>query len=118
MSEKKVLLDEFSNNVAGLKAFNQCISLGNVLNDQKNRLICIDVNNHLKVYNGEIIEDENPLKNMLPVSGIVTYFSIEKDSSIKYPYLAVASGIHIYIYKFLKGIKKIPVPDEIPNSIE
>ena len=118
MSEKKVLLDEFSNNVAGLKAFNQCISLGNVLNDQKNRLICIDVNNHLKVFNGEIIEDENPLKNMLPVSGIVTYFSIEKDSSIKYPYLAVASGIHIYIYKFLKGIKKIPVPDEIPNSIE
>ena len=118
MSEKKVLLDEFSNNVAGLKAFNQCISLGNVLNDQKNRLICIDVNNHLKVFNGEIIEDENPLKNMLPVSGIVTYFSKEKDSSIKYPYLAVASGIHIYIYKFLKGIKKIPVPDEIPNSIE
>ena len=48
MEEKsKLLLDEFSNNVAGLKAFNQCISLGNVLNDQKNRLICIDVNNHL-----------------------------------------------------------------------
>ena len=29
------LLDEFSNNVAGLKAFNQCISLGDVLNDKK-----------------------------------------------------------------------------------
>ena len=116
--KKKLLLDEFSNNVAGLKAFNQCISLGNVLNDQKNRLICIDVNNHLKVFNGEIIEDENSLKNMLPVSGIVTYFSIEKDSGVKYPFLAVASGFHIFIYKFLKGIKKIPIPDEIPNSVE
>ena len=115
---KKLLLDEFSNNVAGLKAFNQCISLGNVLNDQKNRLICIDVNNHLKVFNGEIIEDENPLKNMLPVSGIVIYYSVEKDTAMKYPFLAVASGIHIYIYKFLKGIKKIPIPDEIPNSVE
>ena len=116
--KKKLLLDEFSNNVAGLKAFNQCISLGNVLNDQKNRLICIDVNNHLKVFNGEIIEDENSLKNMLPVSGIVTYFSTEKDSAVKYPFLAVASGYHIFIYKFLKGIKKIPIPDEIPNSVE
>jgi Bardet-Biedl syndrome 1 protein len=119
MEEKsKLLLDEFSNNVAGLKAFNQCISLGNVLNDNKNRLICIDVNNHLKVFNGEIIEDENPLKNMLPVSGIVTYFSLDKDTNIKNPYLAVASGIHLYIYKFLKGLKKIPIPDQCPNSIE
>lgn len=116
--EKEILLDEFSNNVAGLKAFNQCISLGNVLNDQKNRLICIDVNNHLKVFNGEIIEDENPLKNMLPVSGIVTYYSMEKETNMKYPFLAVASGIHIYIYKFLKGTKKIPMPDQNINSVE
>ena len=70
----ELLLDEFSNNVAGLKAFNQCISLGDVLNDKKNRLICIDVNNNLKVFNGEVIEDENSLNNFLPVSGIVTYF--------------------------------------------
>ena len=68
--KEKLLLDEFNNNVAGIKAFNQCISLGNVLNDKKNRLICIDVNNHLKVFNGEIIEDENSLKNMH-----VIYFS-------------------------------------------
>ena len=119
MEEKnKLLFDEFSNNVAGLKAFNQCISLGNVLNDKKNRLICIDVNNNLKVFNGEIIEDENPLKNMLPVSGIVTYFSLDKDTNIKNPYLAVASGNYLYIYKFLKGIKKIPIPDQNKNSVE
>ena len=119
MDEKKIILfDEFSNNVAGLKAFNQCISLGNVLNDKKNRLICIDVNNYLKVFNGEVIEDENPLNNMLPVSGIVTYFSIDKDTNTKFPYLAVATGIHLYIYKFLKGIKKIPIPDQNPNSVE
>ena len=112
------LLDEFSNNVAGLKAFNQCISLGNVLTDNKNRLICIDVNNHLKVFNDEIIEDENPLNNMLPVSGIVTYFSSDKTENKKIPYIAVASGIHLYIYKYLKGIKKIPIPDQISNSVE
>ena len=116
--KKKVLLDEFSNNVAGLKAFNQCISLGDVLNEQKNRLICIDVNNRLKVFNGEIIEDENPLNNMLPVSGIVTFYSIDKETNTKNPYLAVASGIHLYIYKFLKGIKKIPIPDQNVNSVE
>ena len=116
--KKKVLLDEFSNNVAGLKAFNQCISLGDVLNEQKNRLICIDVNNRLKVFNGEIIEDENPLNNMLPVSGIVTYYSIDKETNTKNPYLAVASGIHLYIYKFLKGIKKIPIPEQNVNSVE
>lgn len=116
--KEKLLLDEFNNNVAGIKAFNQCISLGNVLNDKKNRLICIDVNNHLKVFNGEIIEDENSLKNMLPVSGIVTYFSLDKDTNIKNPYLAVASGTHLYIYKFLKGIKKISMPDQIQNSVE
>ena len=119
MKEKnKLLYDEFSNNVAGVKAFNQCMSLGNVLNDKKNRLICIDVNNHLKVFNGEVIEDENLLKNMLPVSGIVTYFSTDKDTNVKNPYLAVASGIHIFIYRFLKGIKKIPIPDQNQNSIE
>ena len=119
MKEKnKLLFDEFSNNVAGIKAFNQCMSLGNVLNDGKNRLICIDVNNHLKVFNGEIIEDENRLKNMLPVSGIVTYFSKDKDTDVKNPYLAVASGINIFIYRFLKGIKKIPIPDQNQNSIE
>ena len=119
MKEKnKLLYDEFSNNVAGVKAFNQCMSLGNVLNDKKNRLICIDVNNHLKVFNGEVIEDENLLKNMLPVSGIVTYFSTDKDTKVKNPYLAVASGIHIFIYRFLKGIKKIPIPDQNQNSIE
>ena len=55
---------------------------------------------------------------MLPVSGIVTYFSLDKDTNIKNPYLAVASGIHLYIYKFLKGLKKIPIPDQCPNSIE
>ena len=115
---KSLLLDEFTNNVAGIKAFNQNISLGNVLNDQKNRLICIDVNNHLKVFNGEIIEDENPLKEMLPVSGIVTYFSYDKETNLKNPYLAVASGFHLYIYKFLKGIKKIPIPEQIQNSVE
>ena len=116
--KKKVLFDEFSNNVAGLKAFNQCISLGDVLNEQKNRLICIDVNNRLKVFKGEIIEDENPLNNMLPVSGIVTYYSIDKETNAKNPYLAVASGIYLYIYKFLKGIKKIPIPDQNVNSVE
>ncbi len=112
------LLDEFSNNVAGLKAFNQCISLGDVINDKKNRLICIDVNNNLKVFNGEVIEDENSLNNFLPVSGIVTYFSYDKENSEKYPYLAVASGYHLYIYKFLKGIKKIPIPAQNINSVE
>ena len=118
MEEQKILLDEFSNNVAGIKAFNQCISLGNVLNDNKNRLICIDVNNHLKVFNGEIIEDENPLNNMLPVSGIVTYYSFDKETNMKNPYLAVASGFDLFIYKFLKGIKKIPIPEQYPNSVE
>ena len=114
----ELLLDEFSNNVAGLKAFNQCISLEDVLNDKKNRLICIDVHNNLKVFNGEVIEDENSLNNFLPVSGIVTYFSYDKENSQKYPYLAVASGYHLYIYKFLKGIKKIPIPEQITNSVE
>ena len=112
------LLDEFSNNVAGLKAFNQCISLGDVLGDKKNRLICIDVDNNLKVFNGEVIEDENSLNNFLPVSGIVTYFSYDKENSQKYPYLAVASGYHLYIYKYLKGIKKIPIPEQVTNSVE
>ena len=112
------LLDEFSNNVAGLKAFNQCISLGDVLNDKKNRLICIDVNNNLKVFNGEVIEDENSLNNFLPVSGIATYFSYDKENSQKYPYLAVASGYYLYIYKYLKGIKKIPIPEQNTNSVE
>ena len=116
--KNKLLFDEFSNNVAGIKAFNQCISLGNVLNDQKNRLICIDINNYLKVFNGEIIEDENKLNNIQPVSGIVTYYSIDQDTNNKYPYLAVASGIYLFIYKFLKGIKKIPIPDKNCNSIE
>ena len=116
--KKKVLLDEFSNNVAGLKAFNQCISLGDVLGDKKNRLICIDVDNNLKVFNGEVIEDENSLNNFLPVSGIVTYFSYDKENSQKYPYLAVASGYHLYIYKYLKGIKKIPIPEQVTNSVE
>ena len=114
----ELLFDEFSNNVAGLKAFNQCISLEDVLNDKKNRLICIDVNNNLKVFNGEVIEDENSLNNFLPVSGIVTYFSYDKENSLKYPYLAVASGYHLYIYKFLKGIKKIPIPEQATNSVE
>ena len=114
----ELLLDEFSNNVAGLKAFNQCISLEDVLNDKKNRLICIDVHNNLKVFNGEVIEDENSLNNFLPVSGIVTYFSYDKENNQKYPYLAVASGYHLYIYKFLKGIKKIPIPEQITNSVE
>ena len=114
----ELLLDEFSNNVAGLKAFNQCISLEDVLNDKKNRLICIDVHNNLKVFNGEVIEDENSLNNFLPVSGIVTYYSYDKENSQKYPYLAVASGYHLYIYKFLKGIKKIPIPEQITNSVE
>ena len=112
------LLDEFSNNVAGLKAFNQCISLGDVLGDKKNRLICIDVDNNLKVFNGEVIEDENSLNNFLPVSGIVTYFSYDKENSQKYPFLAVASGYHLYIYKYLKGIKKIPIPEQVTNSVE
>ena len=118
INPEEFLLDEFSNNVAGLKAFNQCISLGDVLNDKKNRLICIDVNNNLKVFNGEVIEDENSLNNFLPVSGIVTYFSYDKENSQKYPYLAVASGYHLYIYKYLKGIKKIPIPEQITNSVE
>ena len=118
INPEEFLLDEFSNNVAGLKAFNQCISLGDVVNDKKNRLICIDVNNNLKVFNGEVIEDENSLNNFLPVSGIVTYFSFDKENSQKYPYLAVASGYHLYIYKFLKGIKKIPIPPQNINSIE
>ena len=110
------LLDVFSNNVAGIKAFNQCISIGKVSNDNTNRLICIDIDRHLKVFKDEILETETQL-NVTPV-GVVSYFSTDKKTFEKSCNLAVAGGINIYIYKNLKGTVKIPMPDHPPNSVE
>ena len=114
--EGEAIRDIIINNLAGIKAFNTFISLADILQDNNNRLIVIDTNRNLKIFKGNVIQEESTL-SIYP-SGLVSYYSEDPISKSIVPFFAIAGGNYIFIYKNLKGTIKYNIPDQEINSEE
>lgn len=114
--ENRIWQDVHSDLVAGIKAFNQNISLADIMSDGEWRLICADINCKLKVFKGQLLQNEAKL-HFTPVS-IASFYAPDTNSKNCVPYLAVAGGPYIFIYKNLKGTFKFLIPNVEPNSFE
>ena len=104
------------NNIARIKAFNTYIALGDILQDNNYRLIVIDTSKNLKIFKGNVLQDESKL-SIFP-SGLIVYYGDDPSSRKIIPLLAVAGGNTIFIYRNLKGIIKYPLPDQKMNGEE
>lgn len=115
-SKDVIWLDTFSDLVAGVKAFNQCMTTADVMSDEDWRLVCADTNSNLKVFKGNILQNEAKL-HYTPV-GIVSFYAPDTNGRNCVPYVAVAGGSYIFIYKNLKGAYKFCLPNIEPNEDE
>ena len=104
------------NNIARIKAFNTYIALGDILQDNNYRLIVIDTSKNLKIFKGNVLQDESKL-SIFP-AGLIVYYGDDPTSKKIIPLLAVAGGNTIFIYRNLKGIIKYPLPDQKMNGEE
>ena len=114
-TEGPPILEVTSNSMAGIKAFSNYIVLADILQDNNSRLVVIDTSKNLKIFKGRLLQDESKL-SIVP-AGIIAFYGQEPSKNIV-PLLAVAAGNTIFIYKYLKGFIKYPLPDLIPNSEE
>jgi hypothetical protein len=108
--------DVFTDTVAGIKAFSQCIAMSDLLNDGDSRLIISDSNCTLKVFKSNVLQNETKL-NFTPVS-TSSFYAHDANTRSLVPYLAVAGGTYIFIYKNLKGTFKFSIPNLEPNAQE
>jgi hypothetical protein len=74
-NKSSIWIDVYSDVVAGIKAFSQCLALSDVMGDGDYRLICADSNSKLKVFKGQILQSETKLQ-FNPVS-ILGFYSQE-----------------------------------------
>ena len=114
-TEGPPILEVTTNSMAGIKAFSNYIVLADILQDNNSRLVVIDTSKNLKIFKGRLLQDESKL-SIVP-AGIIAFYGQEPSKNIV-PLLAVAAGNTIFIYKYLKGFIKYPLPDLIPNSEE
>ena len=114
--EGEAIREIITNNLAGIKAFNTFISLADILQDNNNRLIVIDTNKNLKIFKGDVIQEENHL-SIYP-AGLISFYSEDPISKSIIPFFAVAAGNSIFIYKNLKGTIIYTIPDQEINSEE
>jgi hypothetical protein len=70
--EHLIWLDGFTDNIAGIKAFNQCVVLADVMEDKEPRFICADISCKLKVFKNESLNSETKLQ-FTPV-GLVSFY--------------------------------------------
>jgi len=108
--------DFLNDNVAGLRTFSQCISLGDIMSDGENRLIIADLNCNLKVCNSNILQNDTKLQ-FSPIA-TTCFHSLDANTKNLVPYLAIAGGSYIFIYKNLKGTFKFSIPNIEPNAQE
>jgi hypothetical protein len=85
-----IWLDMHVDLVAGIKAFNQCIALADIMSDGDNRLICADITCNLKVFKAQVLQNEAKL-HFTPVA-LISFYAHDTNSKNCVPYLAVAGG--------------------------
>lgn len=111
-----IWIDVYSDLVAGIKAFSQNLSLADVMADGDSKLICADLNSKLKVFKGPLLQSETKLQ-YTPVA-ISSFYAPDLNSRTNIPYLAVAAGPYVFVYKNLKGTFKFLIPNIEPNHDE
>ena len=82
-----IWIDVYSDLVAGIKSFSQCLALSDVMGDGDYRLICADSNSRLKVFKGQILQSETKLQ-FTPVS-IFGFYSQEANNKNCTNYLII-----------------------------
>ena len=112
----KIWSDVKTDLVAGVTSFSQSITMGDIMNDGDSKLICGDITSKVKVFKQECLINETQLK-CCPV-GVITYKAYDKNLKTLIQYMAVAGGSNIYIYKNMKGVFKLLVPNVEINAVE
>jgi Bardet-Biedl syndrome 1 protein len=105
---RKVWLNALTDPVAGLSAYSACMHTCNLLGDGEWRLVVADSDKKLKVWKGTQKQSDNTL---LDTAVAITSF-ISDTTSPRIPFLAVASGSHVYIYRNLRPFYKFVLPPE------
>eukprot|EP00878_Enallax_costatus_P007416 GHUV01007766.1.p1 GENE.GHUV01007766.1~~GHUV01007766.1.p1 ORF type:complete len:464 (+),score=128.94 GHUV01007766.1:2271-3662(+) len=112
---KQLWLDAWSDPVAGVKAFSNCIHTCNLYGDGDWRLVVADADKTIKVWKGTAKASEHQL---LDVPVAITSFRTET-AQPRLPTLAVAAGAHVYMFRNLRPYYKFTVPAEnAPSAAE
>ncbi|KAF0726601.1 hypothetical protein Ae201684_015223 [Aphanomyces euteiches] len=104
--EKSPWLHAYHNNVAGIKAFTNCIQLADVYGDGDYKLLVADADRRLKMYKGSTLMSEQAILGV-PVALGVFYSESNRPRT---PSVAVASGPSIYIYRNMRPYFKFSLP--------
>lgn len=113
---KKIWIDYKSDLVSGTTCLSQGVCFGDIYNDGDYKIACGDLSGKLKILKQECLINESKL-NYCPVS-VIVFKGYDKQLKSIYQYLAVAGLSYIYIYKNMKGILKLVIPNIEINSLE
>jgi Bardet-Biedl syndrome 1 protein len=92
--------------VAQLRATSPCLRLADLRGDGEYNLVVADMLKNLKVYKGTTIAWESQLLD-IPVA-VCTYYSEASTPAV--PFIAIASGSFIFIYKNARPYFKFTLP--------
>ena len=70
--DKLIWIDAFTDNIAGIKAFNSCCVLADAMEDKEPRFICADITSKMRIFKKDALCSETKLQNT-PV-GLVSFF--------------------------------------------
>ena len=107
-------LHAWSDKVADLDTFSQCLALGDLNDEGSHALLVANHNKKLKVFKGNGLYTMQPL--LETPAGVVTFYPDSNTPRI--PSVAVAAGPSIYIYRNLRPYYKFSLPQMPVNETE
>lgn len=111
-------LDAWSDPMANVDADSACVESADLAGDGEWRLVVAGADRKLKVWNGTKIASEHDL---LDAPAAVKAFygeHLQGGGGVRRPFLAVAAGAHVFIYRNLRPYYKFTVPPLETNSRE
>jgi len=77
--DKLIWTDAFSDNIAGIKAFNNCCVISDVMEDNEPRFICADFSSKMRIFKKDALCSETKLQ-FTPV-GLVSFYGLNPSNA-------------------------------------
>ncbi len=77
--DKLIWTEAFVDNIAGIKAFNDCCIISDVMEDNEPRFICADFNSKLRIFKKDALLSE--LKLQYSPVGLVSFFGLNSSNT-------------------------------------
>lgn len=105
-AKKSPWLDAWHDPVAGMSCYSSFMCLSDLNADGDHRLVMVDLKKRIRVYKGTTIQFEQQLLDT-PCAVQCFYHEV---ATPPLPFLAVASGHQVFIYRFLRPCLKYTLP--------